>query len=462
MYKKVVVLGAGESGVGAALLAQAKGCEVFVSDKGEIKGNYKSELTQAGIAFEENKHTEDIIFDTDVVVKSPGIPDNVALIKNLVAKNIPVISEIEFASKYTDAKFVAITGSNGKTTTTLLTHHLMKSAGLKVGLAGNVGTSLARQVIDDENEYYVLELSSFQLDGMYEFKADVAVLLNITPDHLDRYNNNFHEYVDSKFRITRNMTNDDYFISFIDDPVVHEELGKREIGAFKLAVSLEDRMLNGAYVSDNSLLFNINNHITKVFKVDMNLSSLSGKHNMINTMCAILAATASGVEEKVIFKALGTFRNAPHRLEEVAMINRVTYVNDSKATNVDSVKYALDSYQRPIVWIAGGVDKGNDYTEIQELVYEKVTALICLGKDNEKLKKAFGGEVPVLVETDDVNEAVRLANELANREGVVLLSPACASFDLFNNYEDRGDQFKKAVKAMEKSQPSGFLNFITL
>lgn len=461
MYNKVVVLGAGESGVGTALLAKAKGCDVFVSDKGGITDKYKSELIRAEVIFEEGQHSTDVIFEADVVVKSPGIPDTIQLIQDLKAKGIPVISEIEFAAKYTKAKFVAITGSNGKTTTTLLTYHLLKSAGMKVGLAGNVGFSLARQVIEDKFDHYVLELSSFQLDGMYDFKAHVAVLLNITPDHLDRYNNNFQEYIDSKFRVAQNMTNDDYFISFIDDQVVLKEMAKKDIGAFKLAVSLEDRMLNGAYVGDNALLFNINNHFTKVFKVDLSLLALTGKHNMINTMCAVLAATASGVDEKVIFKALGTFKNAPHRLEEVAMVNRVMYINDSKATNVDSVKYALDSFQRPITWIAGGVDKGNDYAAIQELVYEKVTTLICLGKDNAKLRSAFEGKIPMIIETEDINEAVRIANEISSKEGVVLLSPACASFDLFNNYEDRGDKFKSAVKALQRSQPRT-LNFITL
>lgn len=463
MNGKVVILGAGESGVGAALLAQAKGFDVFVSDAGTIKENYRAELEEASIQYEEKQHTEALIFDADTIVKSPGIPDTVDMIVRLREQGIAVISEIEFAAQFTNAKFIAITGSNGKTTTTLLTYHLVKSAGYKVGLAGNIGVSLARQVIEDKYDHYVLEVSSFQLDGMYNFKADVAVLLNITPDHLDRYDNNFDQYIDSKFRITQNMTSDNYFISYIDDPVLKREVAKRDIDAFKLGVSIEDRMLNGAYVGAgaDSLLFNVNNHFTKVFKVDLNQLVLTGKHNLINTMCAVLAATAVGVNEAVILKSLGTFKNAPHRLEEVAMFNRVTYINDSKATNVDSVKYALDSFERPIIWIAGGVDKGNDYDSIHELVYEKVTAIICLGKDNTKLRTEFGDKVPLMVETEDVSEAVKMANELSNREGVVLLSPACASFDLFDNYEDRGNKFKSAVKSMVRSHRST-LNFITL
>lgn len=453
MGNKLVVLGAGESGVGAALLAKAKGYEVFVSDFGKIKGSYKKQLQAEGIPFEEGKHTESLIFDATEIVKSPGIPDKALVVQKAVSKNIPVFSEIEFAARYTNAKFIAITGSNGKTTTTLLTYHLIKSAGYKVGLAGNIGESLAKQVIEDKNEYYVLELSSFQLDGMYDFKAHVAILLNITPDHLDRYDYNFDNYVNSKFRITQNMTYDDYFITFTDDQVISDQLFLRDdIQAFKLGISLENRTLNGAFLSNGKLNFNINNHITKMFAVEENIIPLNGKHNMINTMAAIMAALAVKVDQEVIFKAIGSFKNAAHRLEHVAMINGARYVNDSKATNVDSVKYALESFQKPIIWIAGGVDKGNDYGIIEEQVYEKVKAIICLGKDNSKLKKAFGEKVGLMFETEKIAEAVQISTELCEEGAVVLLSPACASFDLFKNYEDRGDQFKKEVKSLENNQ----------
>lgn len=456
--KKLVVLGAGESGVGAALLGQAKGWDVFVSDFGPIAMEHKRTLEQNGISFEEGKHTAELILAADEIVKSPGIPDSAQLVVESRVNRISVISEIEFAARYTNAKFVAITGSNGKTTTTLLTYHLMKKAGLKVGLAGNIGESLAKQVVKDENEYYVVELSSFQLDGMYEFKADVAVLLNITPDHLDRYDYDFSKYVDSKFRIAQNQTFDDYFITFNDDPVVREEMTKRELGGFKLSVSLEDKCLNGGYMIGENIMININNHLTSVFSIDATTLPITGKHNMINTMSAIMAALAAGVKEEAIKKSLGSFKNAPHRLEEAGFVKGVRYINDSKATNVDSVKYALDSFQQPIVWIAGGVDKGNDYKLIDELVYEKVRALVCIGNDNEKLKAAFGKNLPMILEAKDMNEAVRMSNEIAEYGDVVLLSPACASFDRFMNYEDRGLQFKSSIKSLERSQKK--LNFI--
>ncbi len=450
--KKMVVLGAGESGVGAALLAQAKGWDVLVSDIGEIADNYRKELKKNSIDFEEGRHSIERILDAHCIVKSPGIPEKVEVVQAALNKGIEVISEIEFAARYSNAKFIAITGSNGKTTTTLMTYHLIKKAGYKVGLAGNIGDSLARQLVNEDKEYFVLELSSFQLDGMYDFKAHVAILLNITPDHLDRYDNNFNKYIDSKFRITQNMTFDDYFIAFGDDEVIKNALMEKEVNAFKLNVSLEDRVLNGAYMKAHNLMININNHITSVFSIDSNILPVAGKHNMINTMAAIMAALAVGVKEEAIKKSIGTFKNAPHRLEEAGFIKGVRYVNDSKATNVDAVKFALDSFDQPVIWIAGGVDKGNDYKQIDELVYEKVKTLICIGEDNKKLGAAFSEHLPMILEATDMNEAVRLSNELAQYGDLVLLSPACASFDRFRNYEDRGDQFKSAVKSLERSQ----------
>lgn len=447
----IVILGAGESGVGAALLAKAKGFDVFVSDLGTISSEFRAELVDNNIDFEENKHSEDLIFSAKEVIKSPGIPDAAPLIVSLRENSISVISEIEFAYRYTDAKFISITGSNGKTTTTLLTHHLLKEAGFEVALAGNVGYSLARQVIDGDFDYIVTELSSFQLDGMYEFKSHIAILLNITPDHLDRYENNFQNYVNSKFRITQNMNMDNYFISYHDDPVIQKELLERLPKAFRLSVSLEESMLNGGYLKNNKLMFNVNNHFSSVFSLDCDDLPLKGKHNMVNCMSAIMAARAAGVSEAQIHKHIKTFENASHRMEEVAMINGVRYVNDSKATNVDSVKFAIDSYEKPIIWIAGGVDKGNDYAVLDEMVYEKVTTLICLGKDNEKLKQSFDGKVSTILETDKMIEAVEMASELADSGAVVLLSPACASFDLFKNYEDRGRKFVDAVKSLNVS-----------
>lgn len=461
MKKKIVILGAGESGVGAAILADKQGHAVFVSDGGKLKSNYKTTLKRKGIMFEEGGHSEAVVLDADEIIKSPGIPNDIDLLKKAVEKGIPVISEIEFAARYTDAKFICITGSNGKTTTTLLVYHLIENSGFNVGLAGNVGKSLAKQVAEDEDmDYYVVELSSFQLDNMFDFKADIAVMLNITPDHLDRYDYDFQKYIDSKFRIVQNQTNADYFIAFVDDPVVKREMLHRRIDAFKLSVSLQNRVLNGAYWSSEKLVFNVHNHMTHVFSQDVSMLPLTGKHNYINVMSATMAALAAGVTEKQILRSLSTFENAPHRLEEVAMVNRVRYINDSKATNVDSVKYALDSFDGPIVWIAGGVDKGNEYEIIKEMVNEKVRALICLGEDNQKLTDAFGDDLPIVLEAGNMEEAVSLAAELAQEEDVVLLSPACASFDLFKNYEDRGDKFKDAVRSMEKSSP--LFNFVTL
>lgn len=451
--QKVVVLGAGESGVGAALLAKNKGLNVFVSDFGSIKQEFSAELKSNGIDFEENQHSEGLIFDASVIVKSPGIPDKAPIIQKAMALGIEIISEIEFGYRFSKAKFVAITGSNGKTTTTLLTHHLLKSAGFKVGLAGNVGHSLARQVINETADWYVVELSSFQLDGMYQFKADVAILLNITPDHLDRYDYKFENYIASKFRITQNQTENDFFISFAEDQEIEKNLDLNTGNAFHLKVSLENRLLNGAYYKNNNLIFSVNNHMNHMFSVHNGEVALSGKHNYINSMCAVLAALATKVEEKNIHRALGSFQNAPHRLEEVAMVNGVRYINDSKATNIDSVKYALDTVEKPVIWIAGGVDKGNDYSIIEEQVFEKSKAVICLGKDNSKLKAAFEGRVNHLFEADSMEKVFRIIAEISASGDVVLLSPACASFDLFKNYEDRGNQFKSEVYAINSSKP---------
>jgi len=446
MNKRIVILGAGESGTGAALLAKAKGYDVFVSDKGEIKEKYKATLISEDISFEENNHNEEEILNSILVIKSPGIPDKTDIIKKIKSKNIDVISEIEFAARYSKAKFIAITGSNGKTTTTLLTYHLLKKLGVNVGLAGNIGDSLAKQVLEDKHDYYVLELSSFQLDGMYRFKAHIAVLLNITPDHLDRYEYQFQNYIDSKFRVVQNMTSSDYFIFYADDKVIREELLKRKIDAVQLSISLSDRVMNGAYLSENSILVNVSNHIVKYFNLDADKLPLSGKHNLINSMAAILCATMLGQDQNKFIAAMKDFKNADHRLEDVATIKGIRFINDSKATNVDSVWYALDSMNAPVIWIAGGIDKGNEYGVLDQLVQNKVKALVCIGIDNTKLHKAFDEKINKIVDTNAITDAVEKAFEFANEGDVVLLSPACASFDLFKNYEDRGAKFKEAVQ----------------
>lgn len=448
MSRKIIILGAGESGTGAALLAKAKGYDVFVSDSGKIQEKYKKELEENKISFEEGKHDEKRVLDASMVVKSPGIPDSAPLIKALVKKNIPVISEIEFASGFSKAKFVAITGSNGKTTTTLLTYHLLKKLGLNVGLAGNVGYSLARQVIEDKFDYYVLELSSFQLDGIYDFKADVAILLNITPDHLDRYDYNFQNYVDSKFRIIRNMGSKDYFICCTDNEAIRKELQRKTILPMQLSVSVKEKVMNGGYISGDNIMVNVAGDINKYYHLPARELPLKGKHNMINALSAMLAATVLKQNETKFTKAMSDFKNASHRLEEAGIINKVLFINDSKATNVDSVWYALDSFKGPIVWIAGGIDKGNDYSALYDLVKKKVKALVCLGKDNSKLYKAFEGRINVIMDADNIRDAVQKAFSLAAPQEVVLLSPACASFDLFKNYEDRGEKFKNEVKAL--------------
>jgi len=442
---ELVILGGGESGVGAALLAQAKGIAVFLSDGGKLKDSYRTTLQNAGISFEEGQHTESRILTAAEVIKSPGIPATVPLVQKLHARKIPVSSEIEFAARYTKAKLIGITGSNGKTTTTLLTYHLLKNAGLNVGLAGNVGDSFAAQVIADEFDYYVLELSSFQLDDMYSTHLDVMILLNITPDHLDRYGYVFQNYVDSKFRILQNALPDDPFIYFAENQPILDELAKRNPDVMRLPISLETQPDVGGYLSNGVLTATQNG---QTFAMAQAKTTLTGPHNAINSLAAVLVAQAIGVTNDAIAEGLQTFTNAPHRMEPVGTINDVRFINDSKATNVDSVFYALSSMDAPTVWIAGGLDKGNDYSQLDEVVKHKVKALVCLGADNHKLMDYFRSTIPSICETQDVNEAVRMSLDLAQPGEVVLLSPACASFDLFKGYEDRGRQFKKAVTGM--------------
>ncbi|GAB3943567.1 UDP-N-acetylmuramoyl-L-alanine--D-glutamate ligase [Spirosoma harenae] len=445
--QKIVVLGGGESGVGAALLAQAKGFDVFLSDKSALKESYRTTLQQAGIPFEEGQHTEETILDAVEVIKSPGIPSTVPLVQKLRTQGTPVISEIEFAARYTKAKLVGITGSNGKTTTTLLAYHLLKTAGLNVGLAGNIGDSFAEQVILDQFDYYVLELSSFQLDDMYDTHLEVMVLLNITPDHLDRYAYNFQNYVDSKFRIVQNAQPADTFIFFTESQPIVDELAKRNPVVNRLPVSLQTDVDPGGYVQNGQLIAAYNG---SSFTIDQAETPLRGPHNAINMLSAILVAKSLKVSNDSIVAGLKTFQNAAHRLEPAGTINGVQFINDSKATNVDSVFYALSSMDTPTVWIAGGLDKGNDYSQLDDLVRQKVKALICLGVDNHKLVAYFDQIVPVIYETQSVTEAVQKGLEFAQSGEVVLLSPACASFDLFKNYEDRGNQFKTAVQALIK------------
>ncbi len=442
---ELVILGGGESGVGAALLAQAKGFAVFLSDGGTLKDSYRKALRKAEISFEEGQHSEARILAAAEVIKSPGIPATVPLVQKLYARKIPVSSEIEFAARYTTAKLIGITGSNGKTTTTLLTYHLLKAAGLNVGLAGNIGDSFAAQVITNEFDYYVLELSSFQLDDMYSTHLDVMVLLNITPDHLDRYGYEFQNYIDSKFRILQNAQPGDPFIYFAENQPILDELAKRNPDVQRLPISLKAQPNVGGYLSDG-LLTAVQNDQSFVMKQAE--TTLTGPHNAINSLAAVLVAQAVGVSNEPIAEGLRTFTNAPHRMEPVGTINGVRFINDSKATNVDSVFYALSSMDAPTVWIAGGLDKGNDYSQLDEVVKQKVKALVCLGADNHKLTDYFQSIIPSIRETRDVSEAIRMGLELAQPGDVVLLSPACASFDLFKGYEDRGKQFKDAVTGM--------------
>ncbi len=444
--KLIVVLGAAESGVGAAILAKEKGFDVFVSDNGIIKEQYKSMLVDNGIVYEEGHHTEEKILQATEVIKSPGIRSDAPLIVKLMAQGTPVISDLEFAARYTNAKLICITGSNGKTTTTLLTYHILKQAGLNVGLAGNVGKSFALQVAHNNFDYYVLEISNFQLDHMYDFKADIAILLNITPDHLDRYEYKFQNYINSKFRILQNMQSNDTFIYCSDDQVLIDEIGKRSIAADTWAFTVTDDTSKQAYLKDDTIYVNLRDKDSFSFSVGE--MQLQGKHNFGNSMAAMLAAKAVDIKNEKIRDSLKSFENVEHRLEKVPFqVNGVEFINDSKATNVNSVWYALDSMKsKNVIWIAGGTDKGNDYSELYELAIQKVKALVCLGIDNEKLKKSFGDKIETIVETRSMKDAVETSYKLASPGDVVLLSPACASFDLFKSYVDRGKQFKEAVR----------------
>jgi UDP-N-acetylmuramoylalanine--D-glutamate ligase len=444
-----VILGSGESGLGSAILGKQKGFDVFVSDKGLIKENYKSQLIMEGIPFEEGQHSEDKILNAYEVIKSPGIPDHVALVQKLRKNSIPVISEIEFAGRYTDAKKICITGSNGKTTTTLLTYHILKKAGYNVGLGGNVGKSFALQVAREKFDYYVLELSSFQLDGMFDFKADIAVLLNITPDHLDRYEYKFENYIASKFRITQNQTSKDYFIYCADDVVIEGYMKDHVIKSKKIPFSIKKTIEgDGAFIqNENQITLNYKPK-TKPLIMTIEQLALQGKHNVYNSMAASMTARIVDVRKEIIRESLQDFQNIEHRLEFVASINGIEFINDSKATNVNSTWYALESMEKPIVWICGGQDKGNDYNELHDLVKQRVKAIICLGKDNKKIIEAFKDVVETIVETDNASDAVAASYKIGKKGDVVLLSPACASFDLFQNYEDRGMQFKAAVRSL--------------
>ena len=444
-FDRIVVLGAAESGVGAAVLALKKGFEVFVSDSGTIKPKYKEILDSYGIAFEEGKHSENLILNAIEVIKSPGIPEKAPIVKTIKDKGVRIISEIEFAGRYTSAKKICITGSNGKTTTTTLIHHMMKKAGMNVGLAGNVGQSLAMQVATEDYDYYVIELSSFQLDGMYEFRPDIAILLNITPDHLDRYDYQLQNYVNSKFRITQNLTEDNFFIFCSDDEITIRELERIVTTAQKLPFSIVRSHKPGAFIENNSLTVNYND---SDFSMSLDELSLHGKHNIYNSMAAGIAGRVLDIRKELIRESLSDFQGVEHRLEHVLKIHGVDYVNDSKATNVNSTWYALESITNPTIWIVGGQDKGNDYAELFELVKQKVKAIVCLGKDNTKILNAFQGMVPNMIDTHSMQEAVRASYSFAKNGDTVLLSPACASFDLFENYEDRGRQFKTCVREL--------------
>ena len=440
--KRLVVLGGGESGVGTAILGKKQGYEVFVSDFGKIKESYKEVLIINKIAWEEEKHTEDLILNADVVMKSPGIPEKSPIVQKLIAAGIKVISEIEFAKPFTEALTIGITGSNGKTTTTMLTHHLLKSAGLNVGLGGNIGKSFAWQVAENKYDAYVLELSSFQLDGIIDYRPDIAIITNISPDHLDRYEYKYQKYIDSKFRITMNQTESDYLIYDADDEAIAEWLKNNTTKAKLIPFSLTEKFDEGASINNNKLEIKINQ---EEFTMETEYIALEGKHNMKNAMAASSVAKLMQIRNATIRESLSNFQGVEHRLEKVLKIQNVQYINDSKATNVNATFFALDSMNVPTVWIVGGVDKGNDYNELMSLVREKVKAIICLGVDNHKIINAFGNVVDIMVEVNNMNDAVKTAQRLTEKGDAVLLSPACASFDLFENYEDRGKQFKQAV-----------------
>lgn len=443
IMQRLIILGGGESGVGTAILGKKEGYDVFVSDFGKIKDNYKDVLNQYEIKWEDEQHTEALILNADLVMKSPGIPDKAPIVKKLVEKGIPVISEIEFADQFNKALTIGITGSNGKTTTTMLTYHLLKEGGLNVGLGGNIGKSFAWQVAEETYDSYVLELSSFQLDGIINYKPHIAIITNISPDHLDRYDYKYENYIASKFRITMNQTEDDYLIYDADDEAISNWLQNNKVRAQVIPFSISKRIENGAYLNNNTMEININQ---EEFLMETAQIALEGKHNMKNAMAATSVAQLMRIRKQTIRESLSNFQGVEHRLEKVLKIQNVQYVNDSKATNVNASFFALDSMTSPTVWIMGGVDKGNDYSELMSLVHEKVKAIICLGIDNKKIIDAFGNIVDMMVEVDNMHDAVNTARHIAEKGDTVLLSPACASFDLFQNYEDRGNQFKREVR----------------
>ena len=447
----ISILGAGESGVGSALLAKAKGIDVFVSDFGKIKSSFQTELEENNIEFEQEKHTENRILSADLIIKSPGIPETAPIVVKAIEKGIKVISEIEFASYYTNAKMICITGSNGKTTTTMLIHHILKNANINASLAGNIGQSLARQVVENTTDVYVLELSSFQLDGMFEFKADIAILLNITPDHLDRYEYKMQNYTNSKFRVIQNLTESDYFIYNADDQIIMDEISKRKIKGKLLPFSIKQTENMVAFINNNN-----NQNQSDESQININLKpklimsihdlALKGKHNIQNSLVAGITSKILEIRNESVRESLSDFKNVEHRLEFVAKVNGIEFINDSKATNVNSTWYALESMQQKTVWIVGGVDKGNDYDSLIDLVRDNVTSIVCLGTDNAKIIETFSDLVDEIVETESAFEAVTNAYRLAKKDQSVLLSPSCASFDLFESYEDRGNQFKRAVR----------------
>lgn len=442
MRKRLVILGAGESGTGAAVLGAAQNWDVFVSDRGKIAPKYQDELNLHNIAWEQEQHSEEKILSADLIIKSPGIPDTAPMVASALDKGIEVIDELEFGYRYTQAKMISITGTNGKTTTTLLTYHLLKQAGLNVGLAGNIGRSLARQVAQEQFDYYVVEMSSFQLDRIDTYRSHIAILCNITPDHLDRYNYDVNAYADSKMRITRNQDTNDYFIYCADDSLTKEAMARNPHNSKSIAFSLQTTLSEGAYGEGQML-----NILSKEkFTLDMQEFTLRGQHNAYNSMAASVAASLMDVRKDSIRESFTNFQNAEHRLEFVQKVGGVDYINDSKATNVNSAWYALESMDRPVVWIAGGVDKGNNYADLKNLVKSKVKMIICLGLDNIKIHQAFQADVDLIINTSSAKEAVHVASKMADQGDVVLLSPACASFDLFDSYEDRGRQFKEAVR----------------
>jgi UDP-N-acetylmuramoylalanine--D-glutamate ligase len=447
--KKIAILGAGESGLGAALLAKQQGYLVWVSDMALISDDRKAILEAAEIPFEEGKHTEDEILSANEVIKSPGIPTKALIVKTILEKGIPVIDELEFAFRFSKGKVIAITGTNGKTTTTLLTYHLLQKAGLDVGLAGNVGKSWAGQLVNQDRAWWVIEVSSFQIDGFVAFKPAIAILTNITPDHLDRYEYKFENYVSSKVSLFKNMDSDNLVIYYADDLNIHNGLIKVPISASLASISISKPVEKGGYFNGNTISLKYAGNSLKIESSDI---VLKGAHNMQNVMSSALAASAVGVEENQILAGLKDFKNAPHRMEWVDEIKGIIFINDSKGTNVDATAYALESFEKSLIWIAGGVDKGNDYSVLFSTVEDQVKVLICLGIDNEKLKLAFAGKVQKIKETEDIAQAVAWGLEYGQKGDVVLLSPACASFDLFKNYEDRGNQFKSAVKALKRKQ----------